>query len=1449
MGLKFAPLGWIYHDGWDWNQTKTLLKSENGRTVEVDDSMHCHQRGHVHLFLPTVPFSPYGSSLAYWGEQTYHFEVKDEWGPNSDDPAQNQSVRLIGKPIWYVYVEEYWRRFYIQPWDMVDDTCKFPNNQEILYTQRGMEDYYNELISTATKTNDEGVQITRDLHKSRLALSLDNNTVILTELDSLQIDGRHADGTYWFNPLDYMGNGEEHSEYDFEHSSILGYNDYLEYMSRREARKLFIQNTAYATAFKQWLVNTYFSSCASVDENGDIIVTNRSLANSIIDNNNLLHTTTTTTDPETGYSSTTTTGIFTYPADGEDHRAFVTYASDRLIIEFLYARITYAESRKAIIDGVETTQTIETTVCYIDEFNEFYKKNAPLYNGYVNQIELLETYLKAYNLKLKDGCKYGDDNTILVPENRTLGHVGIRFDASKPCHSLGPFMEGGEFYFFNTVVNRTMPCEYWIDADKRTRQYFIKRKWTPTTDTNGGETWTASEDKYHFVWVPCVFADAEQLVVDYNVDGSYGSLPVHRLPNLYSAQNYVCNGMNAKRLKNDRSNEDGSSRNDVVLQNDYQDSAQVKSAGDASKPHQVIYTADGIEILPNEEGDITPHALNKYKWEDGGWTGWYESDETVKCSVDEKWYKRTWKPINYKPESRLWNREKRQRFPNPSPWLCDTNEPRYSSEPVTEHNPSKLHGLSGVRSHWCTTKVYDNDEANRIHLLHWEYALYFNLTRQYPQNFNGDEATLRRHFFMYATPSTNPSDNVYFRNTRISSGKYTPPTPYQSEGNTYVEGHVVTGGEPFGETAADIETLMEEYMVENGAITDIETENAVFADWLSTLGSSYFMCFEDRDIMWNYLDEYHTEKREITQADIRDGNMYVSRVDYGGNEILAPLPDPEFTVSYSSREGLYSYQTYLTFGEFRKVWTMLSQEEQNLLNGDMPQRNDFLFPTADDVYPNLDDSPSPYPQEETEFKRGAVSSMNASRDKEAMTTLAKSAFFPREDTLVRAENKRRQEAGITPLFSVSPLDEVGDSEGEPSDGTLAHVIQNGIPFDPYRNGTVNPIENWSQYFDHREEFTIPEGTTAGGDRKITNGYGSPNYPSIHPREMSYNHEDGARRHYPDDLFISPALEYQKIIRKDYERLPGKDDEEQFLQANWKTDKAGNWGDGFDITITIPWKENDEIQSPFSENDHVTRPIGEYCHECVKPENKMRYHLEFYDSLDQIRKFDFPNYVRLIHAFQKDCMPEGVTQGEGASYDYTKSFYKEDFNDYEKTLKLRENAKDENLKAYNLQLQQNGLDGYETWQKALDAYWLKINGDNDPNDPNYHRYIDRPIVRGYDCEGNEVTENAFEEVDGKMMWREQTTNLLPSIDKLEMTDEKVGYRDSKGNFVKGGGVVTFNDPYKEHTDGRWYEECLGAIVKAKCVLILEDSLGYRWKQVVDATALQPDQPIRGNDYRE
>ena len=65
----------------------------------------------------------------------------------------------------------------------------------------------------------------------------------------------------------------------------------------------------------------------------------------------------------------------------------------------------------------------------------------------------------------------------------------------------------------------------------------------------------------------------------------------------------------------------------------------------------------------------------------GGWDGWYEYGEIIKCAKDRKWYKRTWKPMNYNianpyelqtvENAPHWFYKKRQAFPNPPPWLCD----------------------------------------------------------------------------------------------------------------------------------------------------------------------------------------------------------------------------------------------------------------------------------------------------------------------------------------------------------------------------------------------------------------------------------------------------------------------------------------------------------------------------------------------------------------------------------------------------------------------------------------------------------------------------------------------------------------------------------------------------------------------------------------------------------
>lgn len=1520
MGLKFAPLGWAYHDGWNWRQSKTLISyDQNGNKKLIDASKQCHQRGHVHLFLPTVEYSPSGSSLAYWGEQTYQFSVVDEWGPNSSDPSQNQSVRLVGKPLWYLYVEEYWRRMYIQPWDVVDETCTLPLNQEKTYTKWNLDEYHHYLISHATYTDEysylpgnESEPVPVDLHYSSRYNSSSSSFSRIDYTDT-QLDGMTPEGNPYPIPTTYPFDSNEISVVDQQ--NFVGFIDYLTQQRRMVARRLYVAQKEVHSLFMTWLASQFGQSTdgmplATYDESTDLIDVADSVGLDIL------------------YSSSRVPALYlalTWNNSSNPKTARLKETvDDKAIIQFLYAKTPVENG---------------STISYIDSFNEFFRYNAGRNQGYVEEGRALTAFMKMHSLKVKDGSKQSDADHILVPDDRTIGHIGIKFDASKPCHSLGPFMEGGEFYFFNTVVNRSMPCEYWLDEEMKSRQYFIKKEWNgfaqAGVDTNGDQTWVFSGDNSKFIWVQDLFEEARALLEDDYEDDS--SNPTHRLPNIHNAWRYSCQGMNAKRLKDtypvsSKPSDIGSDahpldNSKVPHETFFATSTDIPFTDDEQDDTVVVtptYGDDDIDV--EEQGGSSPaptEAIKTLAWEGGFWTGWYEKDEIIRCSVDEEWYQRTWCPMRYSIESRFeganpyWSASKRKAFPNPSPWLCDSADgtPRYSTKPRDADNPTVLpESMSGAPAHWCTsTTAYDNDEDTRLHLLHWEYALYFGLHRVYPTTSPSHPNQLRRHFFLYSTGGINPTQNTSFILVSADeNGEYTAPHELNESGGMH-EGipASATRASFIDEIAADIETLMEEYKDENGEYpTSIETENSLFQSWIASLGS-YFMKYQDRDIRW-YRNGYQpAEIVDYKEKYHEDGSMYytisVQTQNSAWEEDVDTLPNPEYTVSYVNNSGIvndagghYRLQTYVAFEEFRKIWTPLTEADKRKLrlHGDMPQRKKHApyggdLATEDGIdslslYPELDENHprhSSLAQGEQSFKENIAKTISKGIEGEQSPSLLISEFFPKTDTQIRAYNESKPPSA--PAYTPSPLDEIGDSVI--IDGTrrnwselttdqkkkyLQYYVETGAPIDPYRNGTVNPIDVWRKYFDHREVFTIPDRTTVGGDVGITNNEGSPNSPNVHPRETSFHHEDGARRHYPDDMYLSPVIEYQKIIRKDYERPDGKQQEEEWLNSidedgkpNWRTDTAGNWGDGFEITVTIPWKTLDEIQSPFSEDDHVTKPIGEYCHNCVKPENQLRHHIEFYDSLDQIRKYDFPNYVRIIHAFQKTCLPSGIEKQqprqESVEYpdgrvevveldgtDLSQSFYHEDFNDYEKTEKLRKDGKDSGLADYNAQRQAEGLDGYGTWQEALNAYWTAINGND--SEPKQNIYINMPVMRSKDCHGVDVKENSFEMLDdGSYIWREQTTQLMPDSTKVEYLSDHVtpGYLDSNGNHIKGGGLVRFNNPYPEHQDGKWYEECLGAVCRARCVLVLEDRLGYRWKQVVEATALQPDQPIRGSDYDE
>jgi hypothetical protein len=106
--LEILPLFWIFHDQWAW---RTWHYTSWGGWCVSETFPH---RGHVHFYMSG---HKRGSQQAYKGSQVYIFSLRNKWSSGSGDVNQSDNIRVIGTPKWYLYVKEYWRRVYIQPWD------------------------------------------------------------------------------------------------------------------------------------------------------------------------------------------------------------------------------------------------------------------------------------------------------------------------------------------------------------------------------------------------------------------------------------------------------------------------------------------------------------------------------------------------------------------------------------------------------------------------------------------------------------------------------------------------------------------------------------------------------------------------------------------------------------------------------------------------------------------------------------------------------------------------------------------------------------------------------------------------------------------------------------------------------------------------------------------------------------------------------------------------------------------------------------------------------------------------------------------------------------------------------------------------------------------------------------------------------------------------------------
>jgi hypothetical protein len=155
---------------------------------------------------------------------------------------------------------------------------------------------------------------------------------------------------------------------------------------------------------------------------------------------------------------------------------------------------------------------------------------------------------------------------------------------------------------------------------------------------------------------------------------------------------------------------------------------------------------------------------------------------------------------------------------------------------------------------------------------------------------------------------------------------------------------------------------------------------------------------------------------------------------------------------------------------------------------------------------------------------------------------------------------------------------------------------------------------------------IPDENPVGADNGGPHGTGT----AIWNKERNYG--------LPDKEFIYPSLEYQRVNHLTGERLPGWE--------NRDVDDE-NFGDGFNIEISFPFKVDGEIQSPFS-IDGIVQPPGIYCHgfDTKFPERVMKY--PAYDTVFPDEERDFWDEHNLVYREADYLIPDEL-KGEKVTW--------------------------------------------------------------------------------------------------------------------------------------------------------------------------------------------------------
>lgn len=191
------------------------------------------------------------------------------------------------------------------------------------------------------------------------------------------------------------------------------------------------------------------------------------------------------------------------------------------------------------------------------------------------------------------------------------------------------------------------------------------------------------------------------------------------------------------------------------------------------------------------------------------------------------------------------------------------------------------------------------------------------------------------------------------------------------------------------------------------------------------------------------------------------------------------------------------------------------------------------------------------------------------------------------------------------------------------------------------------LVNYTDFYTHYDQFTIPRGKVVDS---IAN-YQAKTIKQGKPPEQvwyqAFGDQSGARvTSIPDRYYIYPTIQYQRIVHKNWQRLDG------WEQRDLQDQQTGEqFGDGNEQTIVLPFmrKQNGQlhIQSPFSDDNGQVYPAGQYMHNVVPQQQKLKYNFNVdKNGQPQMNNYQMQFYYNKPRDTWHYMMPQQLARYDG-----------------------------------------------------------------------------------------------------------------------------------------------------------------------------------------------------------